>query len=414
MTTDADPEELQVTDAAGNLPLKIAILGFGDRAERLAEHRQSDRQVRVVCVADPRPERRQKAVELFGADCRTLERGEEFYDQSLEVDGVWVISQEKTHAQLAVPALERGIPMILEKPLATSIRDAYRICEAFDRNPVPLVVPHSLRYLPSYRKAKELVDSGVLGSILHIHAIEQVDDHHTVDYYRRGSNMYRSNTTALLAKSSHDIDLINWMMGGVLAQSVASFGGADYFKPRPDLPQSCSDACPQAAACPFFGMDEGGDGVARGKLCAWNSGGEQVDHQTIIIQYENGTTVDFTLACFGDIRRPLQITGSHGTLYATPNDVRLVLYHPSSVEEFGPDRLGTPPAAHGGPDAALVQDWIRAVSLGCETASATVHESAEAVAVCVGAELAMMRHTIIEMADLRQQRPGPEVLVTDQ
>ena len=101
--------------------------------------------------------------------------------------------------------------MILEKPLATSIRDAYRICEAFDRNPVPLVVPHSLRYLSSYRKAKELVDSGVLGSILHIHAIEQVDDHHTVEYYRRGSNMYRSNTTALLAKSSHDIDLINFL-----------------------------------------------------------------------------------------------------------------------------------------------------------------------------------------------------------
>lgn len=403
-----------MANATRNLPLKIAILGFGDRAENLAEHGQSDSQVRVVCVADPRPERRQKAVEMFGADCRTLERGEDFFDQCLEVDGIWVISQEKTHAQLAVPALERGIPMILEKPLATSIRDAYRICEAFDRNPVPLVVPHSLRYLSSYRKAKELVDSGVLGSILHIHAIEQVDDHHTVEYYRRGSNMYRSNTTALLAKSSHDIDLINWMMGGVLAQSVASFGGADYFKPRPDLPESCSDACPEAAACPFFGMEEGGDGVARGKLCAWNSGGEQVDHQTIIIQYENGTTVDFTLNCFGDIRRPLQITGSHGTLYATPDDVRLVLFHPSSVEEFGPDQLGAQRRAHGGPDAALVQDWIRAVSSGCETASATVHESAEAVAVCVGAELAMMRHTIIEMADLRQQRPGPEVLLTDQ
>lgn len=102
MAQNDDTKELQVENATRNLPLKIAILGFGDRAENLTEHRQSDSQVRVVCVADPRPERRQKAVELFGADCRTLERGEDFFDQCLEVDGIWVISQEKTHAQLAV------------------------------------------------------------------------------------------------------------------------------------------------------------------------------------------------------------------------------------------------------------------------------------------------------------------------
>jgi hypothetical protein len=131
----------------------------------------------------------------------------------------------------------------------------------------------------------------------------------------------------------------------------------------------------------------------------------------MIIQYEDGTTADFTLKCFGDNRRPLQITGSHGTVYATPTDVELVVYHPARVETFGPDRLPVQPGSHGGGDDALIRDWIEAVVSGGRTSSATVHESAEAVAVCIGAELAMMHHKIIEMADLRRQRPGPEALL---
>jgi predicted dehydrogenase len=411
-----------VTTAAKNLPINIAILGFGGRAEGMASLRRECDQFRVVCVADTKPDRQRRARELFGPDCRILERGEDFYtcDLGVKIDGVWVMSQECTHAQLAVPAIERGIPLILEKPLATSIRDAYVICDAYDRNPVPLVVPHSMRYLSSYRKVKEIVDSGVLGRILHIHAVEQVDHHHTVYYYRRGPGMYRKNTAFLLAKSCHDIDIINWMMGGVRAKSVACFGGADYFKPRADLPQLCSDACSQAKTCPFFSMDNQDQivsvdkdtmAVGQGNMCAWNSGAEQVDHQTLIIQYEDGTTVDFTLKCFGDSRRPLQITGSLGTVYADPENVEVVLYHPAKVEKFGPDQLPNLNGSHGGGDLALVKDWVNAVISNGKTSSATVHESAEAVAVCVGAEIAMMEHRIVEIDQLRKERPGPEALL---
>lgn len=406
-------------------PLNIAVLGFGGRAQGMAAYaKEYPDRLHIVAVADPQAERLISAREAFGPDCRTFQTGEDFYrhldagnDPLLKIDGVWVISQERTHAQLAVPALDRRIPLIVEKPLATSLRDAYRICEAYDRNPVPLTVPHSLRYLASYRKVKEIIDSGVLGRILHIHAVEQIDDQHTVGYYRRGPGMYRSNTVFLLAKCSHDIDIINWMMRGVRAKSVACFGGAHYLVPRPDLPELCTDACPQSGTCPFFGKDYAGKpyvvdkdttAVGRGDLCAWNSGAEQVDHQTLIIEYEDGTTADFTLKCFGSVRRPLQITGAHGTVYATPESVELELYHPARTEKFD---LPVSTGSHGGADYELIRDWIDAVIAGRPTRSATVHESAEAVAVCIAAELAMMHHTIIEMPDLRKQRPGPEVLL---
>ncbi len=565
-------------------PINIAILGFGNRAEGLASlsfHKLAlQARLRVVGVVDPQPARRQRAAEMFGPDCRLFESADDFYANGPDVDGIWVLGKESTHADLAVPALERGIPVIVEKPLATNLDDAYRICEAHERNPVPFVVPHSLRYLASYRKVKELVESGALGRVLHVHAVEAIDDQHTVGCYRRGPCMYRRDTAFLLAKCSHDLDLINWMMGGVRARSVVSFGGADYFKPRPDLPALCSEACFRADICPFviagrlgpnysafvrhwmlselmpprsvdnvepvklsdplawetvcdhpsvpwfvsgaarakgrdgilyfgktftvetpadyvlhlghdggvrlfldgrsvatqserrnpcthdrtqarvnlsqgtheiviafdtdhgnaegicFSLEYAGEGepvfplecaldsdavavdedttvTVRKNLCAWNSGSEQVDHQTVIIQYEDGTTADFTLDCFSGEGRTLKITGSDGVVYATPASVKLVTYHPQRVEEFGPDRLPAHEGPHGGGDAALILDWLDAVTSGKPTTSATPHESAEAVALCVGAEVSMLQHRIVNMADLRKERPGQEVLLTN-
>jgi len=396
--------------------LAVAILGFGGRAEGFAQYAlDHPNDARVAAVADPSPQRQRRAREMLG-DVRMFDSGESFYDSGMAVDGVWVISQERTHADLAVPALERGLPLISEKPLATTARDAYRIVDAYERNTVPFVIPHSLRYLPVYRKVKEIVDSGQLGRILHIHAFEQIDDGHTVGYYRRGPGMYRANTTFLLAKCSHDIDIINWMMSGVKAKSVACFGGADYFKPRAEVPGRCTDDCVELSTCAFApppeqrataDVDASTKAVLDWHRCAWNSGAEQVDHQTIIIQFENGTTADFTLKCFGDNRRPIQITGSHGTVYAElySNEVKLMLYHPQKVQTWGKEelRIGND-GPHGGGDWALIADWINAVRTGAPTRSASVQESAEAVAVCIAADRAMLEHRIVEMEEIRGER----------
>ena len=331
-------------------PLNIAVLGFGGRAESLTRYALEHPDEMVVkAIAEPGEARRARAAEIFGG-AKIFESGKAFYDSGVTVDGVWVISKDKTHADLAVPALERGLPLICEKPLATTLEDAYRICAAYERNPVPFVIPHSLRYLPAYRKMKECVSTGQLGRIMHIHAVEAIDDRHTVSYYRRGPGRLRADTTFLMAKSSHDLDIINWMMNGVKAKSVACFGGQDYFRPRAEVPERCTDACRELRTCPFgpYGrqvvageaikIDEDTEAVFDQKLCAWNSGGDQIDHQTLILQYEDGTTADFTLRCFGGGGRFMQITGSLGSVISH-HDVRLVTYHPLSDRTVPPDEM---------------------------------------------------------------------------
>ncbi|MBA4387672.1 MAG: hypothetical protein C0404_06800 [Verrucomicrobia bacterium] len=397
-------------------PLNIAVLGYGGRAQTLTRYAlEHPDEIVVRVVAEHNEKRRAVAAERFGNGIRIFSSGEEFYDSGIEVDGVWVVSKEKTHAALAIPALERGLPLICEKPLSTSLEDAYRICEAYEANPVPFVIPHSLRYLPKYRKIKECVDSGLLGRIMHIHAVEAIDDKHTVGYYRRGPGRLRADTTILLAKNSHDLDIINWMMGGVKAKSVACFGGLDYFRPRPEVPKRCTKECAELATCPYgpcgsqlesgaaAKIDESTEAVFDAKLCAWNSGGDQVDHQTIIMEFENGTTVDFTLKCFGGGGRPIQITGTHGSVFGLEN-VILTTYRPASTHTFADSEM--PPiiqGPHGGGDWALIHDWYESVISGRKPASANVHESAEAVAVCLAADIAMLEHRVVMLDEVREK-----------
>jgi predicted dehydrogenase len=396
-------------------PLNIAVLGFGGRAESLTAYvHEHPGEYIVRAIAEPDKARRARAAELFG-QAKMFESGEAFYASGLPVDGVWVISKEKTHAALAIPALERRLPLICEKPLATTLEDCYRICAAYEKNPVPVVIPHSLRYLPTYRKVREFVVSGRLGRILHIHAVEAIDDRHTVGYYRRGPGRLRADTTFLLAKSSHDLDIVNWMMNGVKARSIACFGGQDFFKPRPEVPDRCTDRCRELRTCPHgpYGkqvvageavrIDPDTEAVFDARMCAWNSGGEQVDHQTLIIQYEDGTTVDFTLRAFGGGGRYLQITGSSGSVISA-REVRLLTYHPSSDRIIPPEELPpVPQGPHGGGDWALLRDWYEAVTTGRPPNSASVHESAEAVALCLAADEAMLKRSVLDMGEFRER-----------
>lgn len=402
-------------------PLDVAIMGFGGRGEGtfLDYVKKHPDDVRITAIVDPSENRQKRARELLGPQVSIYDSGSEFYAAEQAVDGIWILSQESSHADLAVPGLERGIPLITEKPLATTIEDAARIAEAHLQSPAIVSIPHVLRYVPGYRKLKEIVQSGKLGKIMHIHAAEQIDSFHTVYYYRRGPAMFRSNTFFLLAKCCHDIDIINWMMDSP-ARTVASFGGTDYFTPREDVPSRCNEGCSELEACQFSPRNlpshihelprfDAYSGGIDANICAWNSPSEQVDHQTLILQYENGATADFTLRCFGDGRRPIQITGSDATAYFDVNSQELRVVHTNNlpgqqpiVEIFTAEDL---PQAYEGPhhggDWALLDDWVDAVRTSRPTDSASVYEAAEAVVVCVAADIAMRERRVVDIDKLR-------------
>ncbi len=76
------------------------------------------------------------------------------------LDGVIVCSSDESHAAHAIACIEAGIPVLVEKPIARSLADAFRMCSLAERHNVPLMTVANKRYSPPYRRAKELVGSG--------------------------------------------------------------------------------------------------------------------------------------------------------------------------------------------------------------------------------------------------------------
>ncbi len=81
------------------------------------------------------------------------------------VDAVYIATPPGTHEHYAMKALAAGKPCYVEKPMARNTAEARRMVEAFGAKNVPLFVAYYRRALPRFLKAKQLIDSGALGSL---------------------------------------------------------------------------------------------------------------------------------------------------------------------------------------------------------------------------------------------------------
>ena len=91
--------------------------------------------------------------------------GIELIDESKDFDvvlrqqpaGVLIATPSATHAEVALPFIDAGVPTFIEKPMATTVADAIRIYEAALRSGVPVVVGHVHLYNPAFQAAKKLL-----------------------------------------------------------------------------------------------------------------------------------------------------------------------------------------------------------------------------------------------------------------
>lgn len=82
-----------------------------------------------------------------------------------DIDLVIVSSPDALHAEHAIAALDAGKHVVVDKPFATSIEDARRICDAADRSGTLLTIFHNRRWDADFLTLRKLVDNGCLGEI---------------------------------------------------------------------------------------------------------------------------------------------------------------------------------------------------------------------------------------------------------
>jgi predicted dehydrogenase len=77
-----------------------------------------------------------------------------------ELDGVIVSSSDPVHAEHSIACIEKGLPVLVEKPITRSLVDALKICTLADQKGVPVMTVANKRYSPPYRRAKKFITEG--------------------------------------------------------------------------------------------------------------------------------------------------------------------------------------------------------------------------------------------------------------
>jgi predicted dehydrogenase len=133
-----------------------------------------------------------------------------------EVNAVYVATPPSSHARYAIQAMEAGKVVYVEKPMAACYADCIAMNEVSARTGMSLYVAYYRRFLPYFRKVKEILDSGLLGRILlvqlNLHLPPRREDLNPDDLpWRVDPDIAGAGYFYDLA--SHQIDLFEWFFG---------------------------------------------------------------------------------------------------------------------------------------------------------------------------------------------------------
>ena len=193
--------------AAGLVPARVGMVGAGYVAERCHLPAAGGlEEIEVVIVVDTDLARAAAVAERFGVpawtdDARRIVGA---------VDGAIVGVPTALHARVAADLLVRGVPVLVEKPLALTVEEAVRLAEVSAGTGVPLQVGLMYRHAQSTRLVKRLIDAGRLGRLTRFE----------VEYGARpgwtgpgGWSREQAGGGVLMDIGPHMLDLLRWWLG---------------------------------------------------------------------------------------------------------------------------------------------------------------------------------------------------------
>ena len=183
--------------------------------------------LRFVAVADTNPAK----LERFGA-AHGIPMSAQFLDwrdavrfaQDQRLEAAFVCLPDALHEDAAVLCLEADLHLMLEKPAANTLIGTRRVLRAMDASSRVVILGYVLRFTPFFQTLQRVIESGALGQVVTIDWRENVSSMHYAHSYVRGNwrNTLQSSPM-ILAKCSHDLDLLGWLTGLPVTRA-SSFG----------------------------------------------------------------------------------------------------------------------------------------------------------------------------------------------
>ncbi len=367
-------------------PVRMALIGAGNRGmDAYGPFALEYPDIfKFTAVAEPDRQKRHEFAKKHQINPELrFENWEDMLRRQDLADAVLICTQDRYHYDPAIKALDMGYSVLLEKPMATTLKECVSIVEHSKKSRGILSVCHVLRFTPFFTKIKELVDTRSIGRLISIQHNENVGFLHQAHSFVRG-NWRNSQTSSpmILAKSCHDMDIMYWL-AGAKPVGISSFGKLTHFKPQnaPEgAPDRCLDGCPIQDECNYYApgiyttddtgwptsvisTDKSLEARRRALVegpygrCVYKCDNNVVDHQVVSIEFENEVTAAFTMCAFtNETTRTIKLMGTEGEIrgHMEKNRIEIIRFSDFQTEVITPDK---PVSGHGGGDFGLMHNF---------------------------------------------------------
>ncbi len=376
--------------------LKIGVIGMGGRmaglTRLLAERHGHD--VAITAFSSDFPEYSLAALSRQGVTAAQMRH---FADPTQmlaqeDLDGIMIGTRCDAHTDMAILSLPTGLPIFLEKPVAINVDQLQRLAAAGMASASPVLVSFPLRVSPLATMAKKIVDSGEIGTVNHVQAMNNVP-------YGRGyfHKWYRNDQTTgglFLQKATHDLDCINYLVGCQPVQ-IAAMDAKQIFKGDKPAGLKCAD-CPELAVCPendyYQQFPE--------SLCCFAEDTGNQDSGSILIRYATGMHAAYSQNFFvrkAAGQRMIRLMGYEGTLEFDwyTNQVKVCSHTRDWVSTHTYDTK----AGHFGGDDVLMANFVQMMR-GQAAPLATLGDGLVSARMCVAAEQSARTDRFCDLATI--------------
>ena len=195
--------------------LRIAVIGVGNigSAHTANLYGGGVKGARLTALCDTDPDKREALAGKY-PDIKIYAGAEELFEAGA-CDAVIISVPHRLHAPIGIKAFEAGLHVLCEKPIGVSVSDAIALISASEKNGRVFSMMFNQRTNPVFRKAKELVESGAVGSIKR--AVWLINNwYRSQAYYNSGG--WRATWSGegggvLLNQCPHNLDLWQWIFG---------------------------------------------------------------------------------------------------------------------------------------------------------------------------------------------------------
>ena len=192
--------------------LRVGVIGVGAMGRHHARVYSTLPEADLIGVADANEGVAREVAQLYNTTAFSD------YEELLSMgpDAVSIAVPTSLHADVAIKVAESGADMLIEKPIADSIKNAERIVKTARREGVKVMVGHIERFNPAVLKLKDIISSGELGDVL------------TISCKRVGPYSPRIRDVGIIIDLAvHDIDTISYLYGE-RAESVYAVAGSSF------------------------------------------------------------------------------------------------------------------------------------------------------------------------------------------